>query len=33
MQLARAGWRPLVLILVETGWLAALVLAGALLLR
>ena len=33
MQLARAGWRPLALILIETGWLAALVLAGALLLR
>ena len=33
MQLARAGWRPLALILVETAWLAVLVLAGALLLR
>lgn len=25
-QLARAGWRPLALILIETTWLAALVL-------
>ena len=33
MQLARAGWRPLVLILVETVWLAVLVLACALLRR
>ena len=32
-QLARAGWRPLVLILVETIWLALLVLGAALLLR
>ena len=32
-QLARAGWRPLVLILVETLWLAGLVLGGALMLR
>lgn len=31
MQLARAGWRPFVLILVETLWLAGLVLACALL--
>jgi len=30
-QLARTGWRPLVLILVETVWLAALVLGCALL--
>jgi uncharacterized integral membrane protein (TIGR00698 family) len=33
MQLARAGWRPLALILVETVWLAALVLASAFFLR
>jgi uncharacterized integral membrane protein (TIGR00698 family) len=33
MQLARAGWRPLLLILVETVWLAVLVLACALLRR
>jgi uncharacterized integral membrane protein (TIGR00698 family) len=32
-QLARAGWRPFVLILVETLWLALLVLGCALLLR
>jgi uncharacterized integral membrane protein (TIGR00698 family) len=31
MQLARAGWRPFLLILVETLWLAALVLVCALL--
>jgi uncharacterized membrane protein YadS len=28
MQLAQAGWRPIVLILVETLWMAALVLAA-----
>jgi uncharacterized membrane protein YadS len=31
MQLARGGWRPAVLILIETLWLAALVLVCALL--
>ena len=30
-QLAGAGWRPFMLILVETLWLAGLVLVGALL--
>lgn len=33
MQLARAGWRPFVLILVETVWMAALVLGAILLTR
>ncbi len=31
MQLARAGWRPFMLLLVETLWMAAFVLAAILL--
>jgi hypothetical protein len=33
MQLARAGWQPLLLLTVETIWMAALVLGAILLLR